>query len=76
MDAYQAIITRKCVRSFTPEPVTDEQLNAILEAGVRAPSGMANEPLSYRQGRKHHRRLHGKYAAGGSRARTGRVLDR
>ncbi len=47
MDAYQAIITRKCVRSFTPEPVTDEQLNAILEAGVRAPSGMANEPWRF-----------------------------
>ena len=32
--------TRASVRSFKPELIKDEELNAIVEAGLLAPSGM------------------------------------
>ena len=47
MEAYEAIVTRKCVRSYTGEHVSDELVEKILAAGIRAPSGMANEPWRF-----------------------------
>lgn len=38
MDALQCIMTRRAVRSFTGDPVTDEQIKTILEAAMMAPS--------------------------------------
>jgi len=38
MDAIQAIMTRRSVRQFTDEPVTDEQLDRVLRAAMAAPS--------------------------------------
>ena len=38
MDVFKAINTRRNVRSYTKEAVTDEELNSLLEAAVRAPS--------------------------------------
>lgn len=43
MDAIDAIMTRKCVRSYTGKSVSDELVEKIILAGTRAPSGMANE---------------------------------
>lgn len=47
MDAIQAIMTRKSVRSYTGEKVSDQQVQQIIEAGMRAPSGLANEPWRF-----------------------------
>ena len=37
--------TRASVRSFKPELIKDEELNAIVEAGLLAPSGMNKQPV-------------------------------
>jgi nitroreductase len=47
MDTFEAILTRKSVRSFTKQHVTDEQIEKIILAGTRAPSGMASEPWRF-----------------------------
>ena len=39
MDAYQAIITRRSIRTYTTEPVPDEVIQELLTAGMSAPSG-------------------------------------
>ena len=36
----EIIRTRRSYRSYKPEQITDEQLNAVLEAGTYAPTGM------------------------------------
>lgn len=38
MDVIQAIRERRSVRKFKPDPVSDELVNAVLEAGRWAPS--------------------------------------
>jgi nitroreductase len=38
MDAYQAIVGKRDTRSFTPEPVSDEDLHQVLQAGRMAGS--------------------------------------
>lgn len=47
MDVLQAIRERRSVRKFTAEPVTKEELQAILEAGRWAPSGLNNQPWRF-----------------------------
>ena len=37
-EVLQAIRSRRSVRSFAPDEITDDQLEAILEAGRWAPS--------------------------------------
>lgn len=36
----QALKTRRSIRSYKPEQITDEQLQTVLEAGTWAPTGM------------------------------------
>ena len=43
----EAIHQRRSVRSFTEEPVGDPELQAILEAGRWAPSGVNNQPWRF-----------------------------
>jgi nitroreductase len=43
----QTIRDRRSVRAFTDEPVDGEQIEAILEAGRWAPSGLNNQPWRY-----------------------------
>jgi len=43
----EAIRTRRSVRQFTREPVSDEALNQILESAVWAPSGKDNQPWKF-----------------------------
>ena len=38
-DLFEAINTARALRRFKPDPVPDEVLSKILEAGIRAPSG-------------------------------------
>src|SRR5512136_240921 len=42
-----AIRTRRSVRQFTKEPVSDEVVDLILESGLWAPSGKNNQPWTF-----------------------------
>jgi nitroreductase len=44
MDALETIMTRRSVRSFTDEPVTDEHLETLLRAAMAAPSASNEQP--------------------------------
>jgi nitroreductase len=43
----KAILDRRSVREFTPEPVSDEDLDKILEAARQAPSGENAQPWRF-----------------------------
>jgi nitroreductase len=45
MDAYQAIITKRDTRHFTPEPIPDDTLTRILQAGRMAGSSKNSQPV-------------------------------
>jgi nitroreductase len=47
MDIIKTIMTRRSVRNFTPEPVSDEDLNTLLRAGMQAPSGGNEQPWHF-----------------------------
>lgn len=38
-DVIKSLLTRRSVRAYKPEQILEEQLNAVLEAGVYAPTG-------------------------------------
>ncbi len=40
----QLIKTRRSIRKFTGQPVADEMVEQIIEAGIWAPSGLNNQP--------------------------------
>ena len=46
-EAYRMILSRKSVREFTEEPVSEEMLLAVLTAGGQAPSGKNNQPWRF-----------------------------
>ncbi len=39
-DAITAILTRRSIRDYTPQPVPEEKIRLLLEAGMSAPSAM------------------------------------
>ena len=43
MEALDAIMTRRSTRSYKPDPVEEEKIRQILEAGRQAPSGGNNQ---------------------------------
>ncbi|WP_320172941.1 nitroreductase [Maridesulfovibrio sp.] len=43
----EAIYTRRSIRKFTAEPVSKDDLTAILEAGRWTPSGLNNQPYRF-----------------------------
>jgi nitroreductase len=47
MQLDECIKGRRSVRAYTDEPVSKEQIDAIFEAGVWAPTAMHREPLKY-----------------------------
>lgn len=47
MDAFEAIMTRRSVRSFLPDQVPKESMDRILEAGRSAPSAMNRQPWHF-----------------------------
>jgi nitroreductase len=47
LDILDEIRSRRSVRKFTPEPVSDELIDRILEAGRWAPSGLNNQPWRF-----------------------------
>lgn len=40
MDIMEALLTRRSVRSYRDDPVPEELLDKVLEAGTYAPTGM------------------------------------
>jgi len=38
MDAIEAILSRRSIRRYTPQPVPDGVVRQLLEAGMSAPS--------------------------------------
>ncbi len=46
-EVLKAIQERRSVRRFTPEPLTREQIQTILEAGRWAPSGKNTQPWRF-----------------------------
>ena len=42
-ESLQNLLTRRSCRKFKPDPVKDEELNAILEAGTYAPTGRGTQ---------------------------------
>ena len=47
MDAWDAICARRNVRQYKPDPVPDDDLNRIAEAGWRAPSAKNRQPWDF-----------------------------
>jgi len=47
MDIIEAIIQRKSIRGFKPDPVSKDILAKILEAASRAPSAMNTQPWEF-----------------------------
>ncbi|MDQ7784453.1 MAG: nitroreductase family protein [Desulfomonilaceae bacterium] len=46
MDAMQAILTRRSIRKYTSEPVSDEQVTELLKAAMSAPTA-GNQPWHF-----------------------------
>ena len=47
MDTYESILTRRSIRQYTGELVTEEELLKILKAGMYAPSANHREPWHF-----------------------------
>jgi nitroreductase len=47
MDALDVIFTRRSIRQYTDEPVTEEQVKILLEAGMNAPSANNRQPWHF-----------------------------
>ena len=47
METLEAIHTRRSVRAFTEEPIPEELLRQVLQAGVGAPSGGNVQPWGF-----------------------------
>lgn len=47
MDAYRAVVTKKDVRALAPDPVTEESLRRILQAGRMAGSSKNSQPCRF-----------------------------
>jgi len=47
MDIFEVIKRRRSIRRFTDEPVQDEVIDKIIDAGIWAPSGLNNQPWKF-----------------------------
>jgi nitroreductase len=47
MDAIKAIITRRSIRKFKKEPISEVLINELLEAGMYAPSSGNQQPWHF-----------------------------
>lgn len=47
MDALEALFTRRSIRKYTDEAVSDDDLRTILEAGMNAPSASNRQPWHF-----------------------------
>lgn len=47
MELWEAILTRRSIRKFTSQPISDEQIEKILRAGMQAPSARNKQPWHF-----------------------------
>lgn len=47
MDAIEAILTRRSIRRYKPDPVARESLRTILECAMAAPSAVNQQPWQF-----------------------------
>lgn len=47
MDVWEAITTKRAIRHFTDEPLTDDHIQRILDAGRRAQSSKNSQPWDF-----------------------------
>ena len=47
MDVFEALFTRRSIRKFTAEPVSDEDLQLVLKAAMCAPSAHNKQPWHF-----------------------------
>ncbi len=47
MDTFGLIKTRRSIRKFLQQPVAEETIDRIIEAGMWAPSGLNNQPWKF-----------------------------
>jgi nitroreductase len=47
METFEIIRTRRSIRKFTEDPVPDDVIDRIIEAGTWAPSGRNNQPWKF-----------------------------
>ena len=45
-EAMQNLLSRRSVRAYTDKPIPPEVLDAVLKAGIYAPSGMNRQPVT------------------------------
>ena len=48
MNAVEAVLTRQTIREYKPEQITTAQLETLLQAALRAPSGRNSQPIHAR----------------------------
>ena len=47
MEAMEAILSRRSIRKYTPEPVSEETVHSILDAAMNAPSSSNGQPWHF-----------------------------
>lgn len=47
MDVKEAIYTRRAVRDYTDEPVSEQVVRKLIDAAIQAPSGMNRQPWAF-----------------------------
>ena len=47
MDLKEAIYTRRAVREFTAEPVSESVIRELIDAAIQAPSAVNQQPHSF-----------------------------
>jgi nitroreductase len=47
VDAMEAILTRRSIRKYTPEPVTEDTLKRLLQAAMSAPTANNQQPWHF-----------------------------
>lgn len=53
MEALEAILTRRSVRRYTDQPVSDESITGLLKAAMAAPSAQNQQPWEFIVLREH-----------------------
>ena len=74
MELLEALYTRRSVRRWTGETIPDEQLNKLVEAAARAPSGGNTQPWAFVIIREQGRRRRLRAAAPGIAGRATAVV--
>lgn len=47
MDILEGVRSRKSIRAFSPEPVSEQVLRELLKVAIRAPSGLNRQPWEF-----------------------------